>query len=204
MDKSTLDYYATNALAVAKRYEQVPSALADQFDLAFTRGCKVLDIGCGSGRDLAVLVRKGFDAYGIDPTSEFVDVAQKIHPELIGRVKIGQLPELGTPFEGEFDGLLSCAVLMHLDVNELEESVEAFKLVLKADGSVLISVPSARPDANMYGRDQHGRLFKDYSSTFLKDMFEKHGFRLAGEWRNVDALQRSGVEWLTQLYRLIM
>ena len=127
MDKSTLDYYATNALAVANRYEQVPSALADQFDLAFTSGCKVLDIGCGSGRDLAVLVRKGFDAYGIDPTSEFVDIAQKNHPELIGRVKIGQLPELGTPFGGEFDGLLSSAVLMHLDVNELEESVEAFK-----------------------------------------------------------------------------
>ena len=202
MDKKTLDYYATNALEVARRYEEVPSALASKFDVAFTLGGKVLDIGCGSGRDLAVLARKGFDAYGVDPTSEFVDIAQRIHPELIGRVKVGQLPELGTPFDGQFDGLLCCAVLMHLETTQLEESLEAFKLVIKPDGRVLISVPSARADADMYGRDQHGRLFKDFSSNFLKETFEKHGFQLVGEWENLDTLKRSGVEWITHLYQL--
>jgi 2-polyprenyl-3-methyl-5-hydroxy-6-metoxy-1,4-benzoquinol methylase len=202
MDKKTLDYYAANALEVAGRYEEVPSALASKFDVAFTLGGKVLDIGCGSGRDLAVLARKGFDAYGVDPTSEFVDIAQRIHPELIGRVKVGQLPELGTPFDGQFDGLLCCAVLMHLETTQLEESLKAFKLVIKPDGRVLISVPSARADADMYGRDQYGRLFKDFSSNFLKETFEKHGFQLVGEWENLDTLKRSGVEWITQLYQL--
>ena len=120
MDKNTLDYYAANALEVAKRYEEAPSALANQFDVAFTKGGRVLDIGCGSGRDLAVLARMGFDVYGIDPTAEFVDIAQRIHPELLGRVKLGQLPEMGTPFDGDFDGILCCAVLMHLETKKLE------------------------------------------------------------------------------------
>lgn len=203
MDKDTLDYYALNALEVAKRYEEVPSALANQFDAAFTSGGKVLDIGCGSGRDLAVLIRKGFDAYGIDPVSEFVEISQKIHPELLGRVKVGQLPNLAIPFDGEFDGLLCCAVLMHLDRTKLEESIKAFKLVIKPDGRVLISVPSARSDTDIYRRDQHGRLFEDYSSDFLKNTFEKHGFHLLEEWGNLDTMQRSGIEWQTQLYKLI-
>jgi SAM-dependent methyltransferase len=203
MDKDTFEYYAQNAFEVAKRYEEVPSALANQFDVAFTGGCKVLDIGCGSGRDLAFLARKGFDAYGIDPVSEFVEIAQIIHPELLGRVKVGQLPNLGTPFDGEFDGLLCCAVMMHLDRTMLEESLGAFKLVLKPDGRVLISVPSSRSDTDMHGRDQHGRLFKNYSSEFLINTFEKHGFHLIEEWGNLDTMQRSGVVWKTQLYKLI-
>lgn len=201
MDKSTLNYYSTNASEVAKRYEDVPSALGSRFDDAFPSGGKVLDIGCGSGRDLAVLIRKGFDAYGIDPIDKFVDIAQHIHPELVGHVQLGSLPELGVPFNGSFDGLLCCAVLMHLDEPTLEESLEAFKSVLKPHGRVLISVPSARPDADKDGRDQYGRLFKYYSSIFLKDIFERYGFELLDEWGNVDTLQRTGIEWLTQLYQ---
>lgn len=202
MDKNTLDYYAANALEVAKRYEEAPSALASQFDVAFTKGGRVLDIGCGSGRDLAVLARMGFDVYGIDPTAEFVDIAQRIHPELLGRVKLGQLPDMGTPFDGDFDGILCCAVLMHLDTKKLEESLEAFKLVMKREGRVLISVPSARPDTDMNGRDQHGRFFKTYSSQYLRDTFKKHGFQMVAEWGNEDTMQRTGIKWQTHLYRL--
>lgn len=203
MDKSTLNYYFTNASDVAKRYEDVPSALGNRFDVAFPSGGKVLDIGCGSGRDLAVLIRKGFDAYGIDPIAKFVDIAQDIHPELVGQVQVGSLPVLGIPFNGSFDGLLCCSVLMHLDEPTLDESLEAFKSVLKPHGRVLISVPSARSDVDKDGRDQYGRLFKFYSSIYLKDVFERHGFLLLNEWANVDTLQRTGIEWLTQLYQRV-
>ncbi len=71
---------------MAQRYETAPSALADRFAGAFTPGGRVLDIGCGSGRDLAELVRQGFQPYGIDSTAEFVQLAQQYHPELRGRI----------------------------------------------------------------------------------------------------------------------
>jgi len=162
-----------------------------------------LDVGCGSGRDLAILDSLGFNVFGIDATTEFVDIAQKKHPKLRGRIAVGQLPSLGKPFGGEFDGILCCAVLMHLDESTLATSVQSFRDTLKSDGRVLISVPTARPDTDASGRDQYGRLFKNYSSHYLSSLFEVKGFRLLQQWGNADTMQRSGIEWLTQLYQQV-
>jgi SAM-dependent methyltransferase len=49
----------------------------------------VLDIGCGSGRDLAALHKLCFQPYGLDGTPELVELAQQLHPELRGRVVQG-------------------------------------------------------------------------------------------------------------------
>jgi 2-polyprenyl-3-methyl-5-hydroxy-6-metoxy-1,4-benzoquinol methylase len=202
VDKSTLEYYATNASEVALRYESVSSALSSLFELAFIKGGKVLDIGSGSGRDLSVMAQQGFNVYGVDPTSQLVEIAQIIHPELAGRVKVGSLPTLDIPFDGEFDGILCCAVLMHLDEIALEESIIVFRSLLRMCGRLLISVPTERSDVNQNERDQNGRLFKNYSSAYLVGVLELQGFQLLEEWRNADALKRTGVEWLTQLYQL--
>jgi len=81
MDQSTVKYYKENAAQVAERYESVVSNLSAHFVDVFSLGGKVLDIGCGSGRDLSVLHQLGFDCYGVDPTPEFVDIAKHTHPE---------------------------------------------------------------------------------------------------------------------------
>jgi ribosomal protein L11 methylase PrmA len=49
MDQSTLKYYSDNAAQVAERYESVVSNLSLHFVKAFSKGGKILDIGCGSG-----------------------------------------------------------------------------------------------------------------------------------------------------------
>ena len=146
MDKSTLDYYALHASEVAQRYEVAPSPLAHRFAESFSSEGRILDIGCGSGRDLAQLHKQGFQPYGVDGTEEFVQLAQVLHPELKGRVVQGLLPDLHTPFDGEFDGVLCCAVLMHIDSTELFNAALSIKRCLKVNGRLLISVPSQRSD----------------------------------------------------------
>ena len=84
MDKPTLDYYALHANEVAQRYEVAPSPLAHRFAESFSPCGRILDIGCGSGRDLAQLHKQGFQPYGVDGTEEFVQLAQMLHPELMG------------------------------------------------------------------------------------------------------------------------
>ena len=64
MDQQTADFYETNASSVAQRYEAVRSPVAHLFPLAFAEKSRVLDIGCGSGRDMAGLVAQGFSAFG--------------------------------------------------------------------------------------------------------------------------------------------
>lgn len=202
MDAPTLDYYSTHAKEVAARYESVPSSLAERFPAAFTTGGRILDIGCGSGRDLAELARQGFQPYGIDGTSEFVELAQNFHPELKGRVAQGLLPDFSVPFGGEFDGVLCCAVLMHIDSTELFNAALAIKRCLKVNGRLLISVPSQRSDTGDGERDANSRLFKIYHPGYLRLIFERLGFSLINQWGNSDAMNRQGVQWLSLLFQL--
>ncbi len=202
MDVRTLDYYMAHAREVAQRYEAAPSSLAARFNSAFAPGGRILDIGCGSGRDLAELDRQGFLPYGIDGTPEFVELAQEYHPELRGRIAQGLLPDFSVPFGGEFDGVLCCAVLMHIDSTELFNAALAIKRCLKVNGRLLISVPSLRSDTEDGERDANGRLFKTYHPGYLRLIFERLGFSLIDQWGNSDAMNRRGVEWVSLLFQL--
>ena len=202
MDPATLDYYSANANDVAQRYELAQSSLWRHFATAFAPGGRVLDIGCGSGRDLAELCRQGFKPYGLDGTPEFVHLAQELHPELKGQVIQGLLPDFQVPFGGEFDGVLCSAVLMHIDSTELFHAALSIKRCLKVNGRLLISVPSQRSDADGDERDSNGRLFKTYAPGYLQLIFERLGFSLVDQWNNSDAMNRQGIEWVSLLFQL--
>jgi 2-polyprenyl-3-methyl-5-hydroxy-6-metoxy-1,4-benzoquinol methylase len=202
MDQSTLKYYSDNAAQVAERYESVVSDLSAHFAYSFSKGGKVLDIGCGSGRDLAVLHQLGFDCYGIDPTPEFVAIAQRTHPELVGRIELGELPDLKTPFGGDFDGVLCSAVLMHIDIEQLPATTAAIKCCLKQGGRLLYSVPSKRLDVVASNRDANGRLFIPDQAVRLNSLFSNLGFVEIKSWTNSDSMGRDAVEWMSVLLEL--
>jgi SAM-dependent methyltransferase len=56
MDPRTVQFYAGHAAELAQRYLEAGSAPARHFPAAFTPDSRVLDIGCGSGRDLNALL----------------------------------------------------------------------------------------------------------------------------------------------------
>jgi SAM-dependent methyltransferase len=134
MDDTTVNYYSKNAQAVAARYESVVSSLSESFQDAFKARSKLLDIGSGSGRDLALLVSFGHDCFGLDATPEFVELSQTLHPELKGKIVQGALPDFDPPFGGKFDGILCSAVLMHIPEDQLVPAAQSIKRCLKKGG----------------------------------------------------------------------
>jgi SAM-dependent methyltransferase len=202
MDHNTVHYYSQNAQQVADRYEAVVSSLSEHFHDAFKPNSKLLDIGCGSGRDLAVLHKLGHKCYGIDPTPEFVEISQRVHPELSNRIAQGGLPEMKPPFGGGFDGVLCSAVLMHIDVDQLHLAASSIKSCLKISGRLLYSVPSKRLDVVSDNRDANGRLFIPDQSGRLQDIFEGLGFECISKWGNADSMGRDSVEWESVLLEL--
>lgn len=201
MDLPTLSYYSRHAHEAAQRYENVQSPLAGSFAKAFPPGGRILDIGCGSGRDLAELHRQGYQPFGVDATPEFVDLAQQAHPELAGKIGYGLLPDLGIPFHGEFDGVLCSAVLMHIDTADLMNAALSIKSCLKVNGRLLISISTHRADADDQERDANGRLFKTYSPRYLRLIFERLGFSLIDQWEKEDAMNRQGITWATMSFQ---
>jgi SAM-dependent methyltransferase len=202
MDQPTLDVYARSAGEFAERYEAVASPVARYFALAFPAGSRVLDVGAGSGRDLAHLLASGFQGFGVEPCEELRAQALARHPQLQGRLDTAALPALGEPFGGNFDGLLCSAVLMHVSEAELFDAAWALKSLLRPHGRLLLSLPLARTDVGSGERDAQGRLFKAYAPAHVQLLFERLGFQQIGRWDSEDALGRCGTRWATLLLEL--
>jgi len=202
MDHQTVNYYSENAISVAARYEAVVSNLSASFKVSFRPNSKLLDIGCGSGRDLALLARLGHDCFGLDATPEFVELSQTLHPELKGKIVDGALPTFDPPFGGQFDGILCSAVLMHISEEQLVPAAVSIRKCLKQNGRLLYSVPCKRLDVIAENKDANGRLFIPDQSDRLQTIFEQLDFSLISKWVNSDSLGRDSVEWISVLMEL--
>lgn len=201
MDKRTHDYYAEFSEEIAKRYDSVELKMSRLLARVFTEGMRVLDVGAGSGRDVALLLEMGCDAYGVEPCDALRGVAEKQHPSLAGRLASDSLPQLGRPFGGEFDGVLCSAVLMHLRKAEMLDAAISFRNILKENGRLLLSVPLERPGLDADDHDAHGRLFTPLAPDYLQLLFERIGFQLLEKWESKDSLERQGHSWCTFLFQ---
>ncbi len=205
MDAKTLKYYETQAASLAERYQTASDGVARWFDEAFDGFAKILDVGCGAGRDLRLLLQRGHDAIGADRSREMLAMAAEtcrqkgLDPQ--GRLVHDGLPDLTSFANAEFDGLLCSAVLMHLPEERLFDSIYGMRRVLRPGGRLLLSIPEMRPDIDpATRRDRDGRYFADLPPAKLKLLMERVGFNLLWERVSDDALGRSGYSWITFLF----
>ncbi len=202
MDKKTLDYYKNNANEIFQRYENASEGVDRFFRMAFPPESKVLDIGAGSGRDMRKLIAQGYDAIGIEPCKELIELALKHHPELSGKLFQASLPDLDDKYNGKFDGVLCSAVLMHIPKEHLFDAAFSLKRILKPGGYLLIFLPGKGPKTDNQSRDENGRLYHHYSPEYLQLLLERIGFQLNGFWEVEDGMGREGRTWIVQLYFL--
>ena len=199
-DERTAAFYRARAAAVVERYESVPPRLADRLAALIPPGARALDVGAGSGRDLARLLGRGLDAYGVEPSPELRAEAVRRHPELAGRIADARLPDVGAPFGGRFDGVLLSAVLMHVPAEALPQAAASLAELLAPGGYLLSSVPIHRPDLDAEHRDASGRLFTPIAAEEIRALFGGIGLALLDAVVTPDDFGRSGHEWLETLF----
>ena len=157
---STLDFYDSNARELTRAYDSVDLArLTDTLLTLVPPPARLLDIGCGSGRDAARALAQGYDVTVVDGSEAMLREAVALHPELAGRTRRLVLPS-PLPFEPEsLDAVTSWATLMHLRPFELPSVYVEIRRVLRPGGAFAYSVNTARPGLDPTGADSGGRHF---------------------------------------------
>ncbi|MFO7884911.1 MAG: class I SAM-dependent methyltransferase [Desulfobacteraceae bacterium] len=200
MDDSTLEYYTAHWDELIPRYES-----ADMSDLhsllvsGFSPGSRILELGCGSGREAAFMLAKGFDVTAADGVQEMIDAAQRCHPELSGRLCRIRLPgDLDSLF-GPYDGVYSIATLMHLTRPAIKDVFLRIRDILNSRGRLFFSVPFKRHDVKDDEFDIKGRRFTGMTMPDWAEICRTTGFDIIESSRASDGLGRPEIGWLNCL-----
>lgn len=200
MDKQTAEFYTKNAQRLSVEYEQVGQATFDKLYATFAGCQKILDVGCGTGRDCAYFLSRGKDIYGVDASPAMLEMAKqnfaKAGLDPNHRLSEAALPDLGIFGDASFDGLLCNAVLMHLPEEWLFDAVYSLKRVLRPGGILLFTITETRPGVDpKTRRDAEGRLYSGMPAAKLQLLFERVGFRLESSETVPDPMGRVGYCW---------
>lgn len=199
-DTRTIEAYAERAEEFAATYNTVrPPFLSRILEVARPGG-RLLDIGCGSGRDLAAFAEEGMEVFGLDPVETMREVAGKTYPVLKGRLRAGSLPD-DLP-EGETYDVVHCAaVLMHLFPEELFNAVFSLRNLLVPEGICHLSFSPDRPGLDDAFRSPEGRLFRPLQREQVVVLLERAGFRILSVETGGDRLGREAIQWVSILAR---
>ncbi|MFI5361285.1 MAG: class I SAM-dependent methyltransferase [Elusimicrobiota bacterium] len=73
----------------------VPVLIARLRGAGARRGARVVELGCGAGAATSLLLRAGYDVFGLDASAEFVRLARRKAPK--ARFVVGRLPNAALP-----------------------------------------------------------------------------------------------------------
>jgi ubiquinone/menaquinone biosynthesis C-methylase UbiE len=128
----TRQLYNNFASEFANKFEKIPeNQQLDEFIALLEPGDKVLDLGCGSGRDAEYLSRAGLQVVGVDLSEGLIAEAKKRRPELTFQVM--NMENLNFPQES-FDGIWSKLAILHVERANLPSAISAAYKLLKPNG----------------------------------------------------------------------
>jgi 2-polyprenyl-3-methyl-5-hydroxy-6-metoxy-1,4-benzoquinol methylase len=182
------DYYTNKTLFVNL------SQLYEPFRAQITRGGRILDAGCGVGRDTRYFIEHGYTVISFDASREMVR-------------RCGEYPHafcLNMSFEDvnykeEFDGVWCCGSLLHLKVKEAKESIGRLTTSLKCGGIMFISLKMGEG----HTRSQ-GRFFQYYNETTIQELYNDDSrLELIRMWQTKSLVPTDldGQPWLNLLLR---
>lgn len=201
----TINYYDENAkqfIASTKDvgFFEIQNAFLSEVQSTFSEvpatQIKILDFGCGSGRDSKYFLKKGFDVTATDGSSEMCSAASSYTGIKVRQMLFCELAE-----KTAYHGIWASASILHLQLDELFEVLLKIAEALKTRGVFYTSFKYGD-----FEGERGGRFFCDMTEEkfqiFLNDVniaLEKSSwcFSVLKIWESCDVRKgRENEKWL--------
>jgi ubiquinone/menaquinone biosynthesis C-methylase UbiE/DNA-binding HxlR family transcriptional regulator len=135
----------------------------------------VLDIGCGSGRNLPLLATVAENLYAVDSSPRMVQLSEHIclKKAMTCSIKLGDMSRI--PFDDEMFDLLFCNMVLH-HVSDPAQGLNECARVLASGGRLLLVELLSHQDETM--RDQYADLWLGFGHNELHAWLQRAGFTL--------------------------
>ncbi len=114
---------------------------------------KVLDAGCGSGRDSLYFKKKGYRVTAFDASPKMCVFAGQLLSQKVIQCRFDELD-----FNDEFDAVWASASLLHVSKKEMPETLQVLYNALKSEGILYLSFKYGEQE---YVKDN--RMFNSYT-----------------------------------------
>ena len=169
-----------------------PSAFLNPLARLLKPKAAILDIGCGSGRDLRWFANRGFNPTGFEQAPNLVRLAREHAncPVIEGDFSHYNFSTL------QFSALVFVGSLVHLPKETLPIILQSTCQALVADGLMLITMKEGRDSSCT----DDGRVFTLWSSEELEKIFEANNLHILDFSRQVSKLRANDI-WLGYVLR---
>ncbi len=190
MDNS---YYSRNADAYVD--ETVNADMEDLYTPFTDRlppGARVLDAGCGAGRDVRFFLKKGYRVEAVDISPEMAVRAEALTGIPVDRKSFEAVDKIDY-----YDGIWCCASLLHVPFSGLPAALSALARALKPGGVLYASFKYGRGE-----RVKNGRHFTDLDEKTLQRLADGiNRLELRAVWCTPDVRPGRSDKWLNALLR---
>jgi SAM-dependent methyltransferase len=151
----------------------------------------ILDLGCGSGRDLVAFTEDGHRAIGLDATPAFVEMAQRLSGCEVWQQSFFNL-DLPAEF---FDGIFANASLLHVPRKDMVRVLADLWRSLVPNGAIVLSM--VRGDQEGFTPRPTGyRYVVGWEYDTLAPCIEQAGFEILHHYYRPPGLPCELQSWL--------
>lgn len=155
---------------------------------------KVLDAGCGWGRDVNFFEENGLDATGVDMAPVPLEYAQENNRGNFKRMDIGYLA-----FQDEkFDGIWCNSVIHFYEPEKMDRPVSELSRVLKKDGILYINFKMTEGESEADIREEEdGSNVKRYlmPRKRIEEILERNQLEILSEYSEVNTEDFENPVW---------
>ncbi len=177
-DPATLAFYAKEAPIYSASGPKGTARHLSAFLEKLSPGARILELGCGGGKDAAFMLELQFD---VTPTDGTPEIAAEAEAYLGRPVRVLRFDQLDA--REEFDAVVASASLLHVPRAGLPQILERIHCALKPGGWHIATYKGG----GIEGRDRFDRYFNYLSADELRQAYGS-----AGNWSDIEIVTGMG------------